>query len=179
MTAFRARGIAPAVLIVAGLAAGCSDTATPDAGPTAAPAANSLSNCTPLTEEQISRAAQADTLTAHHRPPVCVWQAQRGDDESELTFTFSDRESLQQRWQQADSDGFQTEHLTITEQIFGATVTATGFYIRDPHDPGDCAVAAADNGTIVWRVQNHSHTTTPDPCATALQLATLTIDLAP
>ncbi|WP_433761043.1 DUF3558 family protein [Nocardia sp. CA-135398] len=174
MNAFRLRyGLA--VLAAAGLLTGCSDKAAPDAHPATTPAAN----CTPLTEEQISHAAQADTLTTHHRPPVCVWQAQRGADESDLSFTYTDRESLQQTWQRAENDGFQTEHLTITEQIFGATVTATGFYIHNPHDPGDCAVAAADNGTIVWRVQNHSHTTTPDPCAIALQLATLTIDLAP
>ncbi|WP_433733779.1 DUF3558 family protein [Nocardia sp. CA-129566] len=179
MAAFRTRGIGLAVLAVAGLLTGCSGHGTPDAGPTAAPTANSLTNCTPLTDEQIGRTAQADTLTAHHRPPVCVWQAQRGDDESDLTFTYTDRESLQQTWQRAENDGFQNQHLTITRQIFGTTVTATGFYIRNPHDPGDCAVAAADNGTIVWRVQNHSHTTSPDPCAIALQLATLTIDLAP
>lgn len=178
MTAFHMRG-GLALLATAGLLTGCSDPAAPDAQPTSAPAANSLANCTPLTEEQISRAAQADTIATKHRPPVCVWQAQRDTGESDLTFTFTDRESLQQTWQRAENDGFQTEHLTITEQIFGATVTATGFYIRNPHDPGDCAVAAADNGTIVWRVQNRSHTTTPDPCAIALQLATLTIDLAP
>lgn len=178
MTAFRVRS-GLAVLAAAGLLTGCSDKAAPDAHPTSTPTASSLANCTPLTEEQISRAAQADTLTTDHRPPVCVWRAQRGADESDLTFTYTDRESLQQMWQRAENDGFQTEHLTITEQIFGATVTATGFYIRNPHDPGDCSVAAADNGTIVWRVQNHSHTTTPDPCAIALQLATLTIDLAP
>ncbi|MEV6335127.1 DUF3558 family protein [Nocardia vinacea] len=178
MTAFRVRS-GLAVLAAAGLLTGCSDKAAPDAHPTSTPTAGSLANCAPLTEEQISRAAQADTLTTDHRPPVCVWRAQRGADESDLSFTYTGRESLQQTWQRAENDGFQTEHLTITEQIFGATVTATGFYIRNPHDPGDCSVAAADNGTIVWRVQNHSHTTTPDPCAIALQLATLTIDLAP
>ncbi|MEV4124144.1 DUF3558 family protein [Nocardia sp. NPDC049707] len=178
MTAFRmCSGLV--VLAAAGLLTGCSDTAAPDAQPTSTPPANTLTNCAPLTEEQISRAAQADTITVQHRPPVCVWQAQRDADESDLTFTYTARESLQQTWQRAENDGFQTEHLTITEQIFGTTVTATGFYIRNPHDPGDCAVAAADNGTIVWRVQNRSHTRTPDPCAIALQLATLTIDLAP
>ncbi len=178
MTTFRVRS-GLVVLAAAGLLTGCSDKAAPDAQPSSAPAANSLTNCTPLTEEQISRAAQADTLTTHHHPPVCVWQAHRDTNESDVTFTYTERESLQQTWQRAENDGFRTEHLTITEQIFGATVTATGFYIRNPHDPGDCAVAAADNGTIVWRVQNNSHTATPDPCAIALQLATLTIDLAP
>ena len=168
-----------ALLAAAGLVAGCSGNSSPTAGPAASPAANPLADCAPLTEEQITLAAHAETLTAQHRPPVCVWHAQRGDGESDLTFTYTDKESLQQTWQKAQEDGFGTEHLTITKQVFGTTVTATGFYIRNPHDPGDCAVAAADNGTIVWRVQNRSRTAQPDACAIALQLATLTIDLSP
>lgn len=178
MTAFRARA-GLAALAATGLLTGCSGNSALDAGPTTGPAANPLTQCNPLTDDQITQAVHADSLTAHHRPPVCAWTAQRGDDESDLTFTFSDHDSLQLTWQRAQADGFETEHLTITKQVLGTTVTATGFYVKNPHDAGDCAVVASDNGTITWRVQNRSHTAKLDPCATALQLTTLTIDLSP
>ncbi|MDT2009545.1 DUF3558 domain-containing protein [Rhodococcus opacus] len=69
--------------------------------------------------------------------------------------------------------------MVLSRDALGTTITANGFYVRDPRDPGSCAVSAAANGTLTWQVRKRSHTPRPDPCAAALELAALTIDLAP
>ncbi|MFF3228425.1 DUF3558 family protein [Nocardia suismassiliense] len=176
MTPFSARNAGFAVLALAGLVTGCSSTSTPDAGP-AAPA-SPFADCAPVTTQQISDAVHADSLTAHRTAQACFWEAQVGDGDAGISFTFSAQDSLQQLWDRARAGGFRTEHMVITKHALG-TVTATAFYVRNPHDPGDCAVVAASNGAITWRVQNRSRTTPLDPCAAALRLATLMVDLSP
>ncbi|WP_328412037.1 DUF3558 family protein [Nocardia sp. NBC_00403] len=177
MTAFSPRDAGVAVIAVAALLTGCSSDPAPKA--VSAAEVNPLPQCEPLTNEQIQQAVHADTLTAHTTPPVCTWQAERAGVETDLTFTFTEHDSLQQIWDRAREDGYDTEHLTVTREALGTTITATGIYVRDPRDLGYCQVSAALNGTITWRVQNPSHTPAPDPCAIALELATLTIDLSP
>ncbi|AFU01888.1 DUF3558 family protein [Nocardia brasiliensis] len=160
---------------LAGVLAACG-TPPPDAAP--AVAAHPYADCAPVTTDQIRDAVRATALLAHHTPQACLWDAQIGDGDAGVSFTFSARDSLQQIWDRARADGFETEHMVITKHVLG-TVTATAFYIRNPHDPGDCAVAAAANGAIVWRIQNRTHSTQLNPCAAALQLATLMVDLSP
>ncbi|AHK35942.1 hypothetical protein OPAG_06772 [Rhodococcus opacus PD630] len=69
--------------------------------------------------------------------------------------------------------------MVLGRDALGTTITANGCYLRDPRDPGSCAVSAAATGTLTWQVRNRSHTPRPDPCAAALELAALTIELAP
>ncbi|MFI7000953.1 DUF3558 family protein [Nocardia sp. NPDC050175] len=176
MNPFSVRNAGLAVIALAGLVTGCSSASTPDAAP-AAPA-NPFADCAPLTNQQISDAVHASSLTTHHSPQVCYWEAQVGDGDATVSFTYSAQDSLQQLWDRARADGFRTEHMVITKHVLG-TVTATAFYVRNPHDPGDCAVTAAANGAITWRVQNRSDTTALDPCAAALDLATMMVDLSP
>jgi len=175
--AFSARGIEMVVVAVAVLLAGCSADATPDAAPAADP--NPLARCRPLTDEQIARTIRADALTSHLTPPTCIWNARGVDGESDLTFTFSEQDSLLQLWHRAVQDGCETEHVVVSREVLGTTITANGFYARDPRDLGTCQVSAAANGAITWRVQNRSHAPRPDPCAVALELVALTVDLAP
>lgn len=177
MTAYPARcttlvGLAAALLLV-----GCSADPTPDDAP--AIEANPLAECAPITDQQISQTIHAETLTAHPSPPSCVWNAKTAEGATDVTFTFSPNDSLLQLWHQAVQNGYQTEHVVVTREALGTTITAYGFYIRDPHNPGFCAVSAAANGAITWRVQNVSQALQPEPCAAALQLAALTIDLSP
>ncbi|MFB8275874.1 DUF3558 family protein [Nocardia colli] len=176
MHPFSVRNAGLVVIALAGLVTGCSSTNTPDAAPAAS--ANPYADCAPLTNQQISDAVRAGSLTTHHTPQVCYWEAQVGDGDATVSFTYSAQDSLQQLWDRARADGFQTEHMVITKHVLG-TVTATAFYIRNPHDPGDCAVTAAANGAITWRVQNRSPTTALDPCAASLALATMMVDLSP
>lgn len=173
MRSFAARtgGIAALAL----LAAGCA-TAAPEAVPPRA--AHPYADCAPVSADQIRDAVHATALLAHHTPQACLWDAQIGAGDAGVSFVFSAEDSLQQIWDRARADGFRTEHLVIAEHTFG-TVTAAAFYLRNPHDLGDCGVAAAANGSIIWRVQNRTAATTLDPCAAARQLATLMVDLSP
>ena len=77
----------------------------------------------PLTTDQIQRAALADVLTGHPSPPLCRWLAARAGSTSDLTFTFTKTDSLQQLWDQARQNGYDTEHLTVTRQALGTTTT--------------------------------------------------------
>ncbi|QXN95136.1 DUF3558 domain-containing protein [Nocardia iowensis] len=176
MIPFSVRNAGLAVIALAGLLTGCSSGTTPEAARTA-PAAP-FADCAPLSTQQISDAVHADRLIAQHTLPACRWAAQIGAGGADISFTFSATDSLQQLWDRARSDGFQTEHMVITKHALG-TVTATAFYVRDPHDPTGCAVVAASNGAITWRVQNLSRTTSLDPCAASLELATMMVDLSP
>ncbi|WP_158607907.1 DUF3558 family protein [Nocardia panacis] len=177
MTARRMRLLGVGAVAAAGLVAGCSSADGPGA---AAPIVDPFADCSVLTPDQITEALGASSLTPQHHPPVCVWHVARGEAQSDVTFTAVRQQSLQQAWQRAEQDGYRLEHLTIVQDIFGTRTTATGFYLRSPTDPGDCAVSAASNGTTVtWRVRNHSHSAAPDPCAAALALIKLTVDLSP
>ncbi|WP_174189654.1 DUF3558 family protein [Nocardia barduliensis] len=175
---FSPRGVAVAAIAVTVVLAGCSSVEPASDAPPPSEV-NPFARCKPITDEQIRQAAEADTLTAHLAPPVCTWNATRVAGDSELTFTFTEVDSLQQLWDRARQAGYETEHLTVIREALGTTITATGFYVRNPRDPGHCEVSAAVNGSITWRVRNLSQPTTPDPCAVALELATLTINLAP
>lgn len=55
----------------------------------------------------------------------------------------------------------------------------TTIYHRIRPDSGDCVVSAAATAVTTWRVQNGSAAAEPDPCAAALELARLTINLGP
>ncbi|WP_405164555.1 DUF3558 domain-containing protein [Nocardia sp. NBC_01499] len=177
MTAPSARGALLTLAAIAALLSACSTNSAPSAAP--ATVTNSLAQCQPLTDDQITQAVHADTLTAHRTPPTCLWNAKNADGEFDITFTYSEHESLQQLWQRARQDGLDTEHVTVVRDVLGTKVTATGFYTHNPADPGDCAVSAQANGSITWRIQNHNHTPRADPCAEALELTTLTVDLSP
>ncbi|WP_225730128.1 MULTISPECIES: DUF3558 family protein [unclassified Nocardia] len=180
MTASRIRGGGLAVVAVAGLIAGCSSgNSGSNAGPSGATTVP-YADCNPITVAQLTQTLNATTLTAHSHPPVCAWAAARGTEDSDVTFTAVQKQSLQQAWNLADKDGNRLEHLTIEQDVLGTKTTAAGFYIHNTKDPGDCAVVASDNGTsLTWRIQNHSHTAALDPCATAYALAELTVDLSP
>jgi hypothetical protein len=177
VTAFSARAAALTAVALTGLLSACAANSTPDAPPAAD--TNPLAHCQPLTDDQISGAVHADTLTDHLTPPTCLWHAKNTDGELDITFAFSEHDSLQQLWERANEDGFSTEHVTVVRDVLGTKVTATGFYARNPGDPGDCSVSAQANGAITWRVRNNSHSPQPDPCAAALALTTLTVDLSP
>ncbi|MFG1798471.1 DUF3558 family protein [Nocardia sp. NPDC049149] len=176
MIPFSARNAGVAAVAVVALATGCASNDVPEAAPAAA--RTPFADCAPLSTDQISEAVHADSLVAHRTPQACLWDAQIGTGDAGISFAFSADESLQQLWDRARANGFQTEHMIITQHALG-TVTATAFYIRNPHDPDDCAVAAASNGSITWRVQNRSRPAALDPCAAALQLATMMVDLSP
>ncbi|RZL76694.1 MAG: DUF3558 domain-containing protein [Rhodococcus sp. (in: high G+C Gram-positive bacteria)] len=179
VTAFSACGTGVSVVAAVVLLAGCSADPTPDEAPAAAAVTSPLARCEPLTDEQIAQAVGAEELTSQLTPPTCVWNAKTADGETDLTFAFSEQDSLLQLWHRALQDGFETEHVVLSREALGTTITANGFSTRDPRDPGSCAVSAAANGTLTWHVQNRSHAPRPDPCAAALELASLTIDLAP
>ncbi|MEU7138770.1 DUF3558 family protein [Nocardia sp. NPDC046473] len=177
MPASSARGLALTIAVTAALLPACSANSAQNAAPEAV--SNPLARCEPLTDAQITQAVHAETLTAQHTPPTCLWNAKNADGEFDITFTYSEHESLQQLWDHARQDGLQTEHVTVVRDVLGTKVTATGFYTHNPADPGDCAVSAQANAAITWRIQNRNHTPRADPCAEALELTTRTVDLSP
>ncbi|MFD6156463.1 DUF3558 family protein [Nocardia sp. NPDC060256] len=177
MTDSSARGAVLTIAVVAALLSACSANSAPDAAPAAA--VNPLARCEPLTDEQITEAVHADTLIAHRTPPTCLWNSTNADGAFDITFTYDEHESLQQLWDRARRDGLGTEHVTVVRDVLGTKVTATGFYTHNPADPGDCAVSAQANAAITWRIQNRNHIPRADPCAEALELTTLTVDLSP
>ncbi|ELB87705.1 lipoprotein [Rhodococcus wratislaviensis IFP 2016] len=77
---------------------------------------------------------------ASRQPPTCRWNTKGPEGDTDLTFTFSAHDSLQQLWRQARRGGLETERLVVTKEVLDTTITATGFYARNPRDPGVCAV---------------------------------------
>jgi hypothetical protein len=71
VTAFSARGSALTAVAMAGLLSACATNSTPDAASAVGP--NPLAHCQPLTDDQISGAVHADTLTGHLRAHLRTW----------------------------------------------------------------------------------------------------------
>ncbi|MFI5780801.1 DUF3558 domain-containing protein [Nocardia sp. NPDC051570] len=132
---------------------------------------NFLAGCGPLPDQTIVDTVHATAVRPLGGPTICAWEADFSTGGPvDLTYAWLEHDTLGRDRQIDEQQGYRIEKLVIKH--FGA------IYVRDPRDPGSCAVTAADSGTVTWWVQNRDHTGQPDPCAAAMNLmqATLAID---
>ncbi|MET9488516.1 DUF3558 domain-containing protein [Nocardia sp. NPDC006630] len=130
-----------------------------------------LAGCGPLPDQVIATTLQVPSVHQQSAPTICNWI---GDYPAGgtvgLTYAWLRNDNLMTETKVAGDFGYQIERVVIKH--------FAGMYVRDPNDPGSCAVTISDTGIVTWWVHNRSHTAQPDPCAAAMSLmqATLAID---
>ena len=160
------------VIATACVLAGCSSTDAPTAGTQVRPGddANLLAGCGPLSDQVIAGTVNALSVQ-RQGGSACTWSAaEPGGRTTALAYVWSREDSLAREVDAANRQGYRIEKLVIKR--FG------GMYVRDPRNPGACAVTVADTGAVTWRADNRDHAALPDPCAAAMSLmqATLSVD---
>lgn len=127
-----------------------------------------LADCGPLPDTVIAEHLNVGAVRQQTSPTICTWVTDSSEP-IDITYAWLRSDTLARNVAVAHQYGYDVEKTVIRR--FGA------MYWRDPHDPGSCAVTAADSGTISWWVQNRSHNAVPDPCAAALDLMTATLSI--
>jgi len=171
----RAAALPVALALVAALA-GCGSTIEGQAVPQGAGSGGAsaeftrlLTECDAVTDEQIAEAVGVEAIERGFFGAICRWDTAGS---AKVTFNWFETGSLDTERGTAQRLGYTVENTTVEGR--------RAVLMRPPDDPASCGISAgaSTTGIFGWWVQYAPGSQSPDPCAAAVTLARLTLDLS-
>lgn len=174
------RRVVRAVLSVAAatlLLAGCGNTITGTALPAGAVGTNEdfrnlLTECDAVNDQQIAEAVGGSSIERGFFGAICRWDVGGTAGNVKVTFNWFETGSLDVERSTLEKLEYSIEDITVEGR--------RAIQSQPPNDADSCGVTAGapDSGIIGWWVQYRPGTTHPEPCAAAVKLAELTLNLS-
>lgn len=167
----------PAVLVLAAALAGCGSTIEGQPVPQGAGSGGAsaeftrlLTECDAVTDEQIAEAVGVEAVERGFFGAICRWDTAGGA--AKITFNWFETGSLDTERGTAQRLGYAVENTTVEGR--------RAVLMRPPDDPASCGISAgaSTTGIFGWWVQYAPGPQSLDPCAAAVTLARLTLDLS-
>jgi hypothetical protein len=133
---------------------------------------NLLTECDTVTDEEIMKAVDSTAIERIFFGAICRWDLSGSSGNTKVTFNWFEIGSLE------------VERTTLEKLKYTITdITIQGrraIQMQRPGDPDSCGVTAGapDQGIIGWWVQFRPGSPHPDPCAAAVKLTELTLNVA-
>ena len=133
---------------------------------------NLLRECDTVTNEEIAKATGEEDVERIFFGAICRWDLTGSQGTAKVTFNWFENGSLE------------VERATLTKLKYLMTDVMVqgrrGIQEQRPDDPDSCGVTAGapDSGILGWWVQYRPGSPHPDPCAAALKLAELSLNVA-
>jgi len=169
----------PSLLALAAVLAGCGSTIEGQAVPEGAGAGGAsaeftrlLTECDAVTDEQIAEAVGVEAIERGFFGAICRWDTAGAGATAKVTFNWFETGSLDTERGTAQRLGYAVENTTVEGR--------RAVLMRPPDDPASCGISAgaSTTGIFGWWVQYAPGSAPPDPCAAAVTLARLTLDLS-
>ncbi|QNG19721.1 DUF3558 domain-containing protein [Rhodococcus triatomae] len=129
-----------------------------------------LQECNAVAEDQIAETVGADAIERGFLGAICRWDAIGVNGTVKVTFHWFETGTLDTERETAEQLGYEVENATVQGR--------RAVLLRPPADPGSCGIALGSPsvGVVGWWVQYGGGAA--DPCAAAMKLADLTVDLS-